>query len=351
MPRLLLPTRNRPAALRAVLEFLSRFHPGTELFVADGSEPSKADATQKACEEHGAALRLIYRAYPADLPLFERLLDVMLALEDECLALTADDDYPNIDVFEAAEAELLNDPDCVNVVPADVLLILHASGKLTARLSQSRPLRQSQPEKRVRHFAMWSFATTYGVTRRRVLIERYRMMSKLYCAGMIDFQIGMEDALHGTVKTLADFSAIRTQNYAHSYFRPTEPLIFLRKAERMMAIRDHWQERLVDVAELAPSAALDMANHCLSQRVAELTAGNATSRVGLQEHSSFRERNLQQQFRLFYELFEPDNPTRARYIDKLQFITDNLKIQALSSKTAQSPRNYETLDAFKGNNT
>ena len=195
MPRFLIPTRNRPAPLRELLRFLVRFYPGTSLLLADGSDDQMKGEVQEVVAAHGDGLDIRYSAYPADLPFFERMLDAVCQAEDEYLALGADDDFPLVEAYDEAQEVLISREDVVTVVPCDAVLTQAAPGKLSARLSHSRSILMRSPLARARNFAWWSFATSYGVTLRDVLIERYRMLAKYNCPGFIDFQVGVNDAI------------------------------------------------------------------------------------------------------------------------------------------------------------
>ncbi len=308
-----MPTRNRPASLRALLQFLERFYPGTSLIIADGSEEQNKDATGAACEEFSKALTVDYRPYPAEVPVYERLLDVLLSEDDECFGFGADDDFPLIDAYARAEKVLLTSPDCVNVVPADVLFMSRAPGQLTATLSLSRSIGGPTPADRMRDFAWWSFTTTYGVARRSLAIARNRMLGTHNLAGFIDFQTGLEDALHGKIKAVPYFGAIRTQNTVHAHFRPKDRLVFLRKSEQVLAYRDYLQTRLVDIQQLDRQSALKVASDLIARRIAELLGAGAKTRRGFADSKRLANPTLQAQFSSFYDLFEDGTKSRTEY--------------------------------------
>lgn len=341
MPRFLIPTRNRPASLRGLFGFLDLFYPGTRLIIADGSDP---DDQARNLETAGAFPQLDIEvvAYPPDLPFFERLYDVLQRLDDEMLSLGADDDYPLVDVYDRAQEILEAAPDLVTVVPADILVTLRAPGELSARLSPSRTVDADDVGKRVRDYAYWSFATSYGVTRRSHLLERYKMMAQLNCAGFVDFQIGIDDVISGPVRALGEVGGIRSQTYQHNYFRPTEPLIYLRRADRVLAIRDHVRARL-GATGLPEDTADRLANQAISQRIAELAGGPAPIRLGFARSKGFRDPALQEQFRAFYDWFERGTADRQSQLPKLRYVVDVLQRGVASEDGRQAGANYETI--------
>lgn len=344
MPRFIIPTRNRPSSMNALLSYLCTYFPGTALIVADGSQEKQKEKTQIVCEKYSKTLNIDYKPYPEDLPLFERMLDVLHNCEDECFAIGADDDFPIVDVYEEAEMLLLSDPRYSNIVPADVVLRLKANGTLISRLSHSRQLIQSNPVSRVKDFATWHFATSYGVCRRELLIERYTTMAKFYCASFIDFQIGLEDALKGRIRALPKIGCIRTQTYEHNYLRATKSLIFLRQSKRILKYRDYLTSRLKEVGDLSESGSQQIADKLISNRIADLVNAGAEKTHNFKNKKQFTDNILQLQYKLYYELFQEGTEIRDQHLDKLRYATDVLYSDVAKSENVDGARNYETLE-------
>lgn len=341
MPRFLIPTRNRPAPLRELLRFLVRFYPGTSLLLADGSDDQMKGEVQEVVAAHGDGLDIRYSVYPADLPFFERMLDAVCQAEDEYLALGADDDFPLVEAYDEAQEVLISREDVVTVVPCDVVLTQAAPGKLSARLSHSRSILMRSPLARARNFAWWSFATSYGVTLRDVLIERYRMLAKYNCPGFIDFQVGVNDAISGRILASDGIGTIRTQTYQHGYYRPTQPLVYLRHAERILAYRDHVAGRLMETG-LEEAEAMQSASNLVDRRVAELTGQSAPTRHGFRDTPGFNQPVHQEQYRKFYAMFEEGNDVRPVIEERLRYVADILT-SGIAVQTQDKVENYETI--------
>ena len=343
MIKLLIPTRNRPSSLKALLSYLENFYPHTDLIVADGShERYKADV-KNTCDQYSQSLSIEFRSYPAELPFFERILDALLSCEDDIVAMGADDDYPIMDTLNQAKAILLSGTEFKSIVPADIVLTLSANGDLTSRLSYSRDVLHANPINRLKDYSYWHFATTYAVTRKAALLNRYRMMSQHNCASFVDFQIGVEDAIHGGIKAMPEIGYIRTQTYAHEYFRAIDSLIFLRKSEKILAYRDYLVEQLSRLPSSVVDDARKLADLIVSRRICDLTGGSAPSKLNFTATKQFRDPTLQQQFKNFYELFENGTKLRETYLAKLVFARDVLLSDVASSENAGPAGNYENI--------
>lgn len=343
MIKLLVPTRNRPSSINALLGYLSKFYPRSNVVIADGSDDDKKNEVHENCAKYDRELSIEFRSYPATVPFFERILDAVLSVDDEFIAMGADDDYPIIDVLNNAKVCLLSDERLASVVPADVVLSLRANGSLTSRLSHSRNVLHDGAINRVKDFSYWHFATSYGVTRKALLLDRYRMMSKQNCASFIDFQIGIEDAIQGGIKALPEIGCIRTQTFEHEYFRATESLIYLRRSEKILAYRDYLSNRLIGVDGCTRTAARDVADLLVSRRIGDLTGGAAPSKSGFTESKQFRDQTLQEQYKIFYELYQEGTNIRLNYISKLRHIRNVLFSDVASSENSGVVANYEVI--------
>lgn len=341
MPRFIIPTRNRPASLAQLLKYLVKFYPGTRLLLADGSDPHVKPEVESVVSSYGSELELEYCSYPADLPFFERVLDAIDQTDDPFLAMGADDDYPLVDVYDRAERMIAARPEVANVVPGDVLLSLNSPDKMQVRLSPSRDIRAQSVTSRTKKYASWSFATSYGVTRREVLIERYKMLAQHNCPGFIDFQIGTNDAISGSILALDAIGTIRTHSYLHSFFRPTSALVFLRHADRILKYNDYLAKRLAD-SGVAIDESEALANRLVRDRVRELTGQSAPGLLGFTDSLNFRDPKLQEQFRIFYALFEDGQPEREEIREHLGFVGHSLRNEVAKDDYGGG-NNYETL--------
>lgn len=339
---LVVPTRNRPKKVEALLTYLARFYPETRVVIADGSDPLEQEQVAWVCSEAALVASVVFRAYPADLPLFERLLDLVMSLDDPMLILGADDDYPLMDNYAQAAKVLSQNPNLALVVPYDVLLTHTAEGKLKARLSQSRTVAAPTAAARLEGFSRWPFATSYGAARRDTMMARYRSLSQGLCAGFVDFQVGANDCLSGQIGAMAALGSLRTHSFRGSYLRPSDRLVFLRRSADVLSLSDRLTDRLVQVDDIAPDAARETIRTALSRQIAALSGADTMTRVGFTSQRIFRDKQVQTQYSQFYDLFRDDTQMRKQYEEKLKYIVKLL----LSSETVDAGEgrgNYETF--------
>lgn len=329
------------------LAFLAKFYPGQSIVVLEGSQPAEQSEVAQICEDAGGALDVTFKPYPADLPLFERLLDGVQSVPDDILAVAADDDFPIMDTYAAAADVLGQNPDLSAVVPYDIVLTLSEQQTLSARLSLSRSVRGSTAAKRVDGFARWRFATSYGAVRKSTLIARYQALSRVYCAGFIDYQVGVEDCLQGGIAALPELGCMRTHTYTASYLRPTDKLVFLRRSEEVLAIVDHIATRLQQVDGLSAEQASSVASTAMVRQVGSLVGAGAFAKTEFLGSSTFLKREVQEQFEQFYQMFEEGTALRAKYFEQLSFVTKCLIVQTKVNQTqaasTQGYQNYEVL--------
>lgn len=346
-PKIIIPTRNRPRQMQDFLDFLAKFYPGQSIVVLDGSQSAEQSEVAQICEGASSALDVTFKPYPTDLPLFERLLDGVQSVPDEILAVAADDDFPIMDTYAAAADMLAQNPDLSTVVPYDIVLTLSEQQTLSARLSVSRSVRHPTAAKRVDGFARWRFATSYGAIRKSTLIARYQALSKVYCAGFIDYQIGIEDCLEGGIAALPQLGCMRTHTYTASYLRPSDKLVFLRRSEEVLAIVDHTAARLQQVDGLSAEHAASIASTAMVRQVGSLVGAGAFAKTEFLSSPTFLKRDVQEQFEQFYQMFEDGTALRAKYFEQLSFVTKCLIAQTKAALTTaaltEGYQNYEVL--------
>ena len=173
MARILIPTRNRSTSLLVVLQFLDRFYPNTKVIIADGSNDQYAAENKGNLATNDLKIEVDYRRYDYEIPFFDRILDVLRDVSDEYIIMGSDDDLPLMDTMKKAEKLLDKDPGAVLAMGAMVHLFLKADDQIHARLGLARPILGQEAIPRCRLYAAWPYSTTYAVTRREHLIERY----------------------------------------------------------------------------------------------------------------------------------------------------------------------------------
>lgn len=345
MPRLFIPTRNRPTSLQAVLSWLARFYPGTGVVIADGSGEDYKPRNRAAVEAARPNLAIDYRAYPLELPFFARILDVLESLDDEALVFGADDEFPMMEVFEKGESHLRRHPDCVAVMGASLFLTQRSPDELSVRLNPARDLLARSSVARARHFMDWPVATTFALTRRGHLLERYRRSQQGFLAGIQDYVLGVHDALRGSVKAIPDLAFLSTRNYNHSYLRPTDKLFFVRESALVLQAVDRIREDLLETGARDERSAARLADLLVMGMIAERCGIPVHMRHGFRDSPVFREEGVQEQMALFRDIFTADSPVRRRYEEKLAFAAEAMRRNIESDDNRGEPRRYGSLAA------
>ncbi len=341
MPRLFIPTRNRPTSLRSVLTFLDHFYPGTGVIIADGSNESYKPLNRETVAGAAPSLAIDYRPYPADLCYFARIVDVLRNVNDELLVVGSDDDFPMMEVFQQGARFLRENTDFVTAMGATVNLNLKNSEQVIGRLSVARGIQSDSPVARARGYAQWPVATTYAVTRRDLLLERYQRAQQLFLAGLYDYSVGLHDALRGKIKAIPKIAFISTRNYNHSYLRPESVLFFIHDSELVLKIAGFLKQDLLEVSSLDSSAAEKLTESLMLRIIAERCGTPAHLRSDFAESPMYSHKAIQQQLTLFSDLFTDGTDTRRRYRKKLAFIAEALRRNAISSDNRGEPGHYD----------
>ena len=345
MPRVLIPTRNRPASLAAVLRFIATFFPATKVVIADGSAENYRPQNRAALEEPARSLSVDYRTFDAQLPYFDRVLEVLRSLDDEVLVMGADDDYPQMDVLAEAETFLLSHPDYVSALGGRISLNLKQATTLAVRLDHAHSITAETAAERVTAFAAWPFSTTYAVTRRTHLIERYERAKAAFFASFYDYIIGVQDAIAGKIGVVPGFSYVCTKNYRHSYLRPQDRLAFLRHAPLVLKARDQINTDLARGGTPAEEAD-QLSTELIGRRIASIMHKGPHRQPGFAKSPVYRNALVQQQIREFHALFDGKaSPVRRSMQPRLRVIADEVVKVARSADNAGEAATYETLEA------
>lgn len=343
MARLLIPTRNRPTSLLHVLRFIAEFYKGTEILIADGSTAEFKDRNGQNVDGLKAEMSIEYRQYPDELPLFNRLLDVIESTSDPFYVMGSDDDFPMMEVFEAAETRLRANGEFSTGLGALVHLRLFEDDVMNARIDVARPINGPTVERRMRAFSRWPYSTTYAISRRELLLERYKRAIKFSLPGFFDYAVGLLDCTMGKILALPKIGFICTRNYNHSYLRAEAPLIYLRKSEEVLGLRDRLAEDLRTYGGVDAAQAEETATLLISRRVAALSGAPPHRIVGFTEGTAFNSPTVQAEFKLFRDLFEENTKARSIYVDRLMYISRVILDNAHSDDNKGEKKFYETL--------
>jgi glycosyltransferase domain-containing protein len=340
MVRLLVPTRNRPEGVASLLRYIEKFHPENPVLLADGSDPEKQEQVAAICRSYAGRIQVDFRPYSASITLFKRLVDVLKCIDDETLAMGADDDYPLLEVYAQADAHLRSDPSLNSVVPADIAIRHIEGGRMAARLSYSRSILNESATERAKLFAARSFATSYGVARRHVLLERYASLANYYCAGFIDFQIGLLDAVQGRVLAWDQIGCIRTYVEGDGHLRPVEPLIFVRRSEQVLRFRDDIAQRLAVCTD--KKVAMSIANDLVECRILELIGPKHRWQSQAQKTILNDDPTIMRQAHLLADVFTSETDVRRKLLSRLRYVVDEMP-PATFGGTEMPSMNYEIL--------
>lgn len=346
MARILIPTRNRPTSLMAVMSFLNKFYPDTKVIVADGSADEFADLnrTNMSAEHH--QIEIDYRRYDYDLPFFDRLIEVLSGETDDYFIMGSDDDFPFLDVLKRAEGILDKDSDAVVSMGAMIHMFLKANDHLQVRLGLARNIKHDQALARARNFSAWPYSTTYAVARREHLIERYKRAKELFLVGFFDFAVGMHDSCSGKILTLPEFSFIGTRNYNHSYLRAAPGLVFLDRAGDVKKVIAQIATDLMRTANICEAEAVSAAHNFIKPRIAELTGAPAFKMEGFIQKPIYKNRVVEAQVSQFEEIFTgAPSAARSELLDRLEFITAKILDNAQSQDNHGESHTISTLEA------
>ena len=349
MARMIIPTRNRPTSLLGVLNYLKIFHPTTELIIADGSGDFHKAQNQANLKALNESLCIDYRPYPADTPFFDRLIDLVKGESDECFIMGSDDDFPMMGTLKMGEQYLLEHPECVTALGALVSLNLKSDESLSARFLPARPIFGDRIEMRVRSYSDWPFPTTYAVTRREVLLERFQRARHLFLAGFYDFVFGVHDATLGTIHAVPRIGFISTRNYNHSYLRKDDHLVFLRRSSTLLAIKDTFQQDLMHHANLGVAEADALSALLVKRRISECLGHAVHDNKGFAQSRMFQNDTVQRQLKMFHDIFQADTRIRESLQPKLNHIVQSLMLNAKSQDNSGEAKKFETLEAQLAN--
>jgi glycosyltransferase domain-containing protein len=344
MPRLVIPTRNRPASLAAVLRFTAANFPGTRVVVADGSAARYQPENRAAAQQAEQRLAVDYRAFDAELPYFDRVLQVLTSLDDEVLVMGADDDYPQMDVLAEAEKFLLSHPDYVSALGGRISFNLKQADSLFVRMDHAHAVTAASAAERVTAFAAWPFSTTYAATRRTHLIERYERAKGSFFASFYDYIIGVQDALAGKIGVVPGFSYVCTKNYRHSYLRPEDRLAFLRNSAQVLKVREELTADL-KLDGMNPREAEHLATELIGRRIAALVGDRPQRQPGFEKSAAYRDPAVQRQIRDFHALFSGSGALRETMGTRLRAIVDEVTKVSSSADNAGEAASYETFEA------
>lgn len=319
--KVLIPTRNRPESLGAVLRFIERFYPGTSMIIADGSRVDMRSRVEAVCAGV-RQLKVDYRPYPEELSYCDRMFEVLKGEGDEFIITGADDDFPLLDTLFQGEEHIRANPDCGIVIGSLLLIDVSSSSEMTATFRSVRSISHEAPLQRVRDYAAWPFPLSYALCRRDLLVERYRKTRDCSVGEFFDLLSGLYDCLHYKVHAVPGVSVVFTHNARHSYPRVRSKLSYFDHGQEIASLTRALARELSDVAAMPVDKAEAYASNWAALHLGSYMVG-----LPYHQHPNFTGRAIVSrpatiaQYDMFDRMFEDGTPERAQYREKLLFIS------------------------------
>lgn len=347
---MLVPTRNRPTSLGLVLDYLGKFYPKTSLIIADGSADEYHSAYDAMLAEAPESLTIDYKRYAFDMPFLDRVRDVLLGLDHECVAMGADDDFPNMDMFNQGEVFLRDHPDYVSAMADTVNLALLEGGEMWARLNLVRPLEQESAQARIASYVPWHFSTTYATTRREHMLDRYKRLQGLFVPGFYDFSLGLHDCVAGKIKIFPEIGYFCTRNDNHSYVRLEAKSTVLHQSSNILKLMELTKSDLTATG-VDPTTAGRIAKWAYEQRVVEHCDKDGDRWRRRARSGVMSDPQVDRQIEQFRSVFTPNTKVRSTYEDRLRFAVDAMRANSVSNDNALEPKEYADVGDMQGHRT
>lgn len=330
---IIIPTRNRPTALRCVLSYFIHFYPNASIVVADGSSKQYRKANRKIVAQSLSLKRLCYKAYPENLSLISRIKHTLLDITDEFIFISADDDFPVMEALQSAADYLSTNPSYSICGGRSILITLSSDNTYSSRLLLARSIYSESTEQRCSAYKRLQFPTYYCVARREHMLSRLQYISRTSAIGYNDYMIGLHDLTRGKMKILNQLAYIRTANSIHSYIRSNDRLTFLRNAKNLLRFQSLLE------ADLTASDNVDKES---AQRI---SIDLLLSRINYQlnERGSSGAEHDPAAVKFFENLQDPETALSQQFSSKLESIRGYLKEIVNSSDNADDPR-FQSLE-------
>jgi len=316
MATIFMPTKNRSSSLERVLAFFARTAPGFAMVIADGSNPEFTKKNRTVIDSFASKLNIELRQYDEATPMRERVVDGLEGIDDEFVAMGADDDFLDVGIIERGESFLKTHPDYVVAMGYRVDLDLRLREYVRATLFHAFSIEMDDVLERLNHYTGWSYATTYSVSRKQHLLERYRKLFSMdfrrfdpdaefpMIYGFNDYILGIFDLLCGKIKVFPELSCVSTKLPGMNYMRSYDPLGHLEQSEGILYLRDVLTDELIKCCGYSEKHAHYQSSMLLRKRLGELLGANLTSRYDFISSSYFKDQDVILQLREFNWMFE-----------------------------------------------
>ena len=333
--KIVIPTADRPASLRAVLDYYGRFYPRAELVVADGSTAAVKELNRQAVAEAQVAVE--HQEYDDDLPVFDRLLQALHTVDRQFVIMGADDNYPVLETLEKGRKRLLERPEAVCAGGHLVHLDVTGPDRASARLDVVRHVNADNPAQRMRVFGSLPFPTSYGVARHEHVVHRLEFLRTWYLRSFYELGVGLTDTARGQYVAIPELGFICTSNYVDDRPQAEEPLAYLRGADQVLAMHDAAYERAAQAPNFDAGQVRDVLSSVIGRRTAALAGAPQHQVVGFTEKAPYKTPMVDNARQLFKDLFTEGTAQRAQHAERLAFIAERIQeITASSSNLTQA---------------
>ena len=332
MPKLFIPSRNRPSSLSNVLSYLVKFYPKTEIIIADGSNASYNSAYKKIVTHFKNKINIQYFIYDSSLSMAERVIDVLKKIDDEFIIFGSDDDFPVMDFFSKAELFLKDNSDYTLAIGGTVALRILDNNSAQSKLLYSRSIEQNSPNQRIYEFIKWPYATCYSLVRREHVMNGAKHWDYSGMVAFGDFTMGFHNCIDGKIKSFEDICYFSTTNKVHSNKRRKNNLFYIERANDVLATKKHYKDTLLKLPSMSEVNAEKFSLRLVNTRVAELITPALQNTEGFGRSILFNKKEVLGQYRNFKNLFKINSKLREKLLPKLEVVI-NFMIDLESSRT------------------
>jgi glycosyltransferase domain-containing protein len=346
MAKLFIPTRNRPASLLNVLEYLIKFYPQTEVIIADGSDHHHKQRNKKKLENVSPKISIDYRQYPVELGLIERCLDVLESLDNEYIVWCGDDDYPVMETLTKCEKFLSNNIDYVVGIGASIKIHINENEEIKIRNSTVRNVASNSITTRMQNYSRWAFPTTYSVTRASHASERIKRAMDYGMPKFADFIMGLYDVYKGKIFAIPEIGFFETYLSTHTHSKTPDRLDFLRESDKVLAIYNLILSDLQTSNEISTDdICIKAAQKIVLNRISELSGWGFKNSLRFINSKYYNDSIVKLQHRVFDDLFKNGTETHQKFAEHLEYIFKAIRHSQYSDDNKGEP-SYQNRESW-----
>jgi hypothetical protein len=199
--RYVIRTLDRPRDLADLLAFMAAFAPDLGLVVIDGSEEAVQAVNRDEIARHAGRLSIELVPIAPDMPIVERTVAGLRAIDDPFVFFGADDDFPCIEFVRQAEALIA----AGRVAPTDkifgdqVKLTLLSLDHILVKNFSVPDSGDPDPMVRLRRLSLHYQPLVYGIFGREALIEEYLATADVLVTGPHSYDFALGERFMGAI--------------------------------------------------------------------------------------------------------------------------------------------------------